>query len=68
MLPALAHVGAARALADRVQIERAHDALHVLVALAAKKLDAQPIRPRMHARRGHRDRRQIGDDVERCGH
>src|SRR5204863_7240394 len=47
---------------------RAHDALHILVALATEKFDAQPIRPRMHARRGHRYRRQIGDDVERCGH
>src|SRR5229473_5413844 len=68
VLPALAHVGAARALADRVQIERAHDALQILVALATEKLDAQPIGPGVRARRGHRHRRNVRDDVERCRH
>ncbi len=68
MLPALAHVGAARALADRMQVECAHDALQVLVALSAKKFDAQPIRPRMHLRRGHRHRWSIRDDVEGSSH
>src|SRR6266852_3815656 len=67
MFPALAHVGAARALADGVQIERAHNAFQVLVALAAEKFDAQPIRPRMRAQR-HRHRRRIRDDVEWSRH
>src|SRR5260370_39867610 len=64
MLPALAHVGAARALADRMQVGCGHDALQVLVALSAKKFDAQPIRRRMHLRRGHRHRWSIRDDVD----
>jgi len=38
MFPALAHVGAARAFANRVQIERAHRALQILKALATKNL------------------------------
>src|SRR5260370_19296773 len=50
LLPALAHVGAARALAHRVQVERAHDALQVLVALAPEKLNAKPFRRRYSAR------------------
>jgi len=42
MFPAFTHVGAARALADCMEVERAHDALQVLVPLSAEKLDAQP--------------------------
>src|SRR2546423_1359373 len=68
VLPALAHVRAARAFADGVQIERAHDALQILVALATEKFDAQPIRAGRWTRRGPRHRRGIRDDVERCGH
>src|SRR5260370_16615952 len=68
MLPALAHIRTARALAHRVQVERAHDALQVLIAFAAEKFDAQPIRPRVRAGRGHRHRRNTRDDVERCRH
>src|ERR1700674_1282128 len=65
MLPALAHVGAAGALADRVQVEDAHDAFQVLVALPPENLDAQPIRARVRTRQR---RRRTRDDVERRGH
>ena len=47
MLPAFAHVGAARALADGVQVERAHDALQFLIIWAAEKFHAQPGRTRV---------------------
>ena len=56
VLPAFAHVGAARGFADGVKIERAHDALEVLVAFAAKEFDAQPVRARVSLR-GWRQRR-----------
>src|SRR5260370_18705139 len=68
MLPALAHVRAARAFANRVQIERAHDAFHVLVALTTEKLDAQPIRPGMPARRRHWHGWSVRDNVKGVGH
>src|SRR5207302_7450917 len=68
MFPALAHVRASRAFADGVQIERAHDALQVLVTLATKKLDAQPIRPRMRVGRRPQHRGYARDDMERRGH
>ena len=42
MFPAFAHVRAARAFADGVQIERAHDALQILIILAAEKSHAEP--------------------------
>src|SRR5204862_425085 len=62
------NVRASRAFADGVQIERAHDALQVLIPLAAKKLDAQPIWPRMRGRRRHWHGRYVRDDMERRGH
>ena len=42
-------IRAARALAHGVQIERAHDALQVLIIRPAKEFHAQPFRPRMAA-------------------
>ena len=57
VLPALAHVGAARALANGVQPERAHDALQLLVVLPAQELHAQPVRARMRLRRRERQSR-----------
>jgi len=47
MFPAFTHVWAARALAHRVQIERAHDALELLVIRSPEILHPQPGRPRM---------------------
>ena len=64
MLPAFAHVGAASAFADGVQIEGAHDALQVLIAFAAQEFDAEPFGARVSVRR----RRGIRDDVEWGGH
>src|SRR6266436_7526265 len=58
MFPAFTHVRAARAFTDGVQFERAHDALQVMIALPAKKFDAQPIRSRVCIRRWNRTRRQ----------
>ena len=52
VLPALAHVGAARAFADGVQVERAHDALQLLIIFAAEESHAQPGRARMRCRGG----------------
>ena len=54
MIPALAHVGAAGALTDGVQVERAHDALQVLIVRPAKEFHAQPGRARMHFHRRRR--------------
>ena len=42
MLPTFAHVGAARAFADGVEIERAHGALQFLIFRSAKEANAQP--------------------------
>ena len=67
MLPALAHVRAARALADRVQVERAHDALQLLVIGAAKEAHAQPRWPGMRSGAGG-GAAASGQDVERRGH
>src|SRR5438445_11951790 len=50
LLPALAHVRAARALAHRVQVESPHQALQVLIALSTQKPDPQPVRPRLRLR------------------
>lgn len=65
VVPAFAHVGAAGAFANGVEIERAHDALEILVTLAAEEFYAEPIGARMRARQGNRDGRLIRDDVER---
>src|SRR5262249_28639888 len=65
VLPALAHVRAARAFADRVQVQRSHGALQFLVSLAAKEPYTQPIGPRMRIRRRHHRRLRIRDDVKR---
>jgi hypothetical protein len=40
VFPALAHVGAARAFADSVKVERAHDALEFLIVGAAEEFHA----------------------------
>jgi len=68
VLPAFAHVGATSAFADGVQIERAHDALEILVAFTAKKFDTQPVRAGVDAGRRYRRRGSVGDDVEGRGH
>src|SRR5713226_6264668 len=58
MFPAFTHIRAARAFADGVQFERAHDALQVLISLPAEKFDAEPGRPRMRIPQWNRTRRQ----------
>ena len=68
VLPAFAHVGAARGFADGVEIESAHGAFEILVALAAEEFDAEPIRARVSVGRGHRKRPGVGDNVEGGGH
>ena len=68
VFPTFAHVGATSAFADGVQIERAHDALEILVAFTAKKFDTQPVRAWVHAGRRYARRRGVGDDVEGRGH
>ena len=67
VFPALAHVGAAGGFADRVQVERAHDALELLVPFAPKEADTEPVRAGVRGgRRGGRN--SIGNDVEGRGH
>src|SRR5262249_50145953 len=66
VLPAFAHVGAARGFTDRVQFERAHDPLQVLIARTTQEFHPQPAGPRMGV--GRRRRRRVRDDVERGGH
>ena len=51
VFPAFAHVRAARRFAHGVQVEGAHDALEILVAVAAEEFDAQPVWPRVSRRR-----------------
>ena len=68
VFPTFAHVGATSAFADSVQIERAHDALEILVAFTAKKFDTQPVRAGVDAGRRYRRRGSVGDDVEGRGH
>ena len=68
VLPALAHVGAARAFADGVQVERAHDAFEFLIIWAAEKFHAQPGRARMRCRWWRRAGRQIRNDVKGRSH
>ncbi len=68
MFPALAHVRAARGFANGVEVEGAHDALQVVVAIAAEELHAQPVGPRMGVRRRHRGHVAVGDDVKGRGH
>jgi len=68
VLPALAHVGAARALAHGVEVERAHDALEFLIIGAAEKFHAQPGRARMRCCGWRRASRQIRDDVKGQSH
>src|SRR5262249_32638099 len=70
VLPALTHVGAAGAFANRVQLKRAHNALEVVIAPPAKKPYAQPVWARVWAgkRRSSEDARRIGEDVKWRGH
>jgi len=67
VLPAFAHVGAARGFADGMKIESAHGAFEVLVAFAAKEFDAEPVWARVSLGRRYR-RRPVGDDVKGSGH
>src|SRR5208282_3488439 len=68
MLPAFAHVGAAGRFANGMKVKGTHDTLEVVVAIAAKKLHAQPVRPRMGVRAQRQRRCAIGDDVEWRSH
>jgi hypothetical protein len=68
MFPAFAHVGAARTLANGVQIKSTHDALQVLVALAAKELYAQPLWARLPCRSYRRRHSGIGQNVKGRSH
>src|SRR6266446_33228 len=43
VFPAFAHVGAAGAFADGVEIESTHGALQILIAFAAQEFDAEPV-------------------------
>src|SRR5258707_9034436 len=67
VLPALAHVRAARRLANGVEIQRAHDALQVLITLATEEFNAKPVWPRVCVGR-RQVRRAVGDDVKGRGH
>ena len=68
MIPALAHVGAAGAFADRVQVQRAHDPLQFLIIFAAEEADLQPVGTRMRARRRNFAGRRIRKNIERSRH
>ncbi len=65
MFPALAHVRASRALAHRVQFERAHDPVELPEIFPAGKSHLQPRWPRLRARRR---RGIVRQDVERSSH
>jgi len=64
VFPAFADVGATCGFADGVEIESPHGALEVLIALAAKKFDLEPIGARVRVRRWDAWRGAVGDDVE----
>ena len=64
MLPAFAHVRATRTFAHGVQVERAHDALQVLIVFAAEEFYAEPFRTGIRDGRQDGQRRRIGQDVE----
>ncbi len=70
MIPAFAHVGAARAFANGVQAECAHNAFQILIIFSAEKANLQPVRTRMRVgrRHGHAGGGTAGQNVERCGH
>ena len=51
-----------------MKIERAHDALQVLVAFAAKEFDFEPVWTRMSIGRRRQWRRGVGDNVEGGAH
>src|SRR5258707_10456675 len=67
LLPALAPVPAARRFANGVEIQRAHDALQVLITLATEEFNAKPVRPRVCVGR-RQERRAVGDEVKGKGH
>src|SRR5579862_4415764 len=68
MLPAFAHVGAARAFADGVEVKRAHDALQFMIIGTTEKFDAQPGRAWMRCRWWRRGGRQVRNDVKGRSH
>src|SRR6202008_4466173 len=68
VLPAFTHVRAACRFANGVEIQRAHDALQVLITLATEEFNAKPVRPRVRVWRGHRRHGAIRDDVKGRGH
>ena len=68
MLPAFAHIRAAGAFADGMQVQGTHQALQVLEPLSAKEFHTQPIGSRVHVWRRHRWCRRMGEDVKWRGH
>src|SRR5690606_18043766 len=74
VLPALADIGAARLLTDRVKPELAHHPADPGIVLAAGRLHREPIRlsgcGRRHGRPGRRvgRRGETGELYQRCGH
>ena len=64
VFPAFAHVGAARGFADGMKVQRAHDALEVVVAITAEKFHAQPVWARMDVWGRCGWHVAIGDDVK----
>lgn len=64
VFPALAYIGATRAFADRVEIERAHGALQFLIFGSAEEAHAQPGRARVR----HGRRSGIGENGEGSRH
>ncbi len=68
VLPAFAHVGTARGFADGVEIVGAHDALEILIALAAEEFHPEPIRAGVGVGRRHGRHDAVGNDVERRSH
>jgi len=68
MLPAFSHVGAAGGFADRMEIERPHDALEIVIFFATEEFDAKPVRARVSVRRRHKARSVVREDVKGRSH
>lgn len=67
MFPAFPHIWAARALAHRVQVQRAHDALQFLVVRPSKILHTQPGRAGVGRGRRSSAVRQYGERSRHLG-
>src|SRR5207237_4448434 len=68
MLPAFAHIRAAGAFADGMQVQGTHQALQVLEPRYATEFHTQPSGSRVHVWRRHRWCRRVGEDVKWPGH